>query len=147
SNNRGFHSRHQDGDEDAQWHGEQYQCIEGKCRQKSPTKVLCLADGSRVNEWMHPRTHVPRRCTTGDAWCHHNPKHAGQDRQLCDIEWRIDKAASAATCGSHQKKTDNKENREIEPGSNEAHLILELKAKDLPEFHEARPDIVMKYTC
>ena len=90
TNNLGVHARQEQGGQDAQWHGEQDQRVEDKRREKSPTKVVGLADGSGVNEGMHPRLHVPRRRTAGHGRGHQNPEQAGEDSVLGDVVWGID---------------------------------------------------------
>ena len=59
-------------------HGEQDQRIEDKRREKSPAKVVRLADGSGVDERMHPRLHVPRRRIAGHGRGHQKPEQAWQ---------------------------------------------------------------------
>ena len=78
---------------------------------------------------MHPRLHVPRRCTAGHGRGHQNPEQAGQECLLGNGEWGIDAAISKPI-------SNDKEDREIEPGPDAARLVHELEAKDLPELHD-----------
>ena len=87
TNDLGFHARQVQGGQDAQRHGEQDQRVEDKRREKSPAKVVGLADGSGVDERMHPRLHVPRRRTAGHGRGHQNPEQAGEDSR--PGRWRM----------------------------------------------------------
>ena len=96
--------------------------------------------GVGVDEGMHPRLHVPRRCTAGHGRGHQNPEQAGEDSLLGNGEWGIDEGISA-TRGPHELKSDGKKDREIEPGADAARLVHELEAKDLPELHGLPSDV------
>ena len=133
TNDLRFPARQQKIDEHAEWHREQDQRIEDKRREKSPTQVVGLADGSGVDERMHPRLHVARRGTAGHGRGHQRPEQAEQESLLGSGEEGIDATAS-------QPIGDDKKDREIEPGADAARLVDEFKAKDLPELHDLPSD-------
>ena len=150
--NLGFDARHEQGQQDARRHHEQDQRIEHECREKSRAEVVRLADGSGVEEGMHPCLRVTRGRIARHRCRYQQPEHIADPRDECDDIWRIDQGPAVARVVEepprNQLVRNDKEDREIEPGPDAPRLVHELEAKNLPELHPAprRRVIAQKYT-